>query len=97
MSKGRVSDWLKLLDLHIDSVSYGLHFMPLKMSRLLKRATSLENFGNKLHSPLGGVYYVHCIKQAAPITPILPRWRPLRARPSVMPAAENVRAKIKIH
>jgi len=97
ISRGRVSDWLKLLDLHIDSVSYGLHFMPLKMSKLLNRAESLENFGNKLHSPLGGAYFIHCIKQAMPVTPILPKWRPLRARPTVMPAAENVRAKIKIH
>jgi len=97
ISKGRVSDWLKLLDLHIDSISYGLHFMPLKMTRLLSRAQSLENFGNKVRSPFGGAYFIHCINQAMPVTPILPKWRPLRARPSVMPAAENVRAKIKIH
>jgi SAM-dependent methyltransferase len=97
ISRGRVSDWLNLLDLHIDSVSYGLHFMPLKLSRLLSRAESLENLGKKLRSPLGGAYYIHCIKQAVPITPIMPKWRPLRARSSVMPAAENVRAKIKIH
>lgn len=97
ISKGRVSDWLTLLDLHIDSVSYGLHFMPLKMSKLLRRAESLERIGKKLRSPLGGAYYIHCINQAAPLTPIVPRWRPLRPRASVMPATENVRAKIKIH
>lgn len=97
ISKGRVSDWLKLLDLHINSVSYGLHFMPLKMSKLLSRAESFEKFGNKLHSPLGGAYFIHCIKQVTPFTPIVPKWQPLRARASVMPAAENVRAKIKIH
>lgn len=97
ISKGRVSDWLKLLDLHIDSISYGLHFMPVKIAKLLSHAESLENFGNKLRSPLGGAYFIHCIKQAMPVTPILPKWRALRARPSVMPAAENVRAKIKIH
>tara|TARA_B110000858_G_scaffold194350_1_gene248602 strand:+ start:7567 stop:8364 length:798 start_codon:yes stop_codon:yes gene_type:complete len=97
ISKGRVSDWLKLLDLHIDSISYGLHFLPLKMSKILSRAESVESFGNKLGSPLGGAYFIHCINQAVPITPILPKWRSLRARSSVMPAAENVRAKIKIH
>ncbi|MBL4582457.1 MAG: methyltransferase domain-containing protein [Gammaproteobacteria bacterium] len=97
ISKGRVSDWLKLLDLHIDSVSYGLHFMPVAMSKLLIHAQSLEKLGNKLHSPLGGAYFIHCIKQSMPVTPILPKWQPLRTRPSVMPATENVRAKIKIH
>lgn len=97
ISKGRVCDWLKLLDLHIGSISYGLHFMPVKISRLLSHAQSLESFGNKLNSPIGGAYFIHCIKQSMPLTPILPKWRPLRARASVMPAAENVRAKIKIH
>ncbi len=97
ISKGRVSDWLKLLDLHIDSVSYGLHFMPLTWSRLLKHAHRLEKIGNNMRSPFGGVYCIHCIKQVVPLTPVLPRWRPLRARPSVMPATENVRAKVKIH
>jgi SAM-dependent methyltransferase len=94
ISKRRLIDWLKLLDLHIDSVSYGLHFLPLKFSSLLRRAQSHEKFGNSVHSPFGGVYYIHCIKQVAPLTPELPRWRPLRRRASVMPAAENIRAKI---
>ena len=97
ISKRRVSDWLKLLDLHIDSSSYCLHFMPVKMAKLLRRAESLENLGNKLHSPFGGAYFIHCIKQSMPVMPIMPKWRPLRRRPSVMPAAENVRAKIKVH
>ena len=97
ISKGRVSDWLKLLDLHIDSISYGLHFMPVKISRLLIHAQSIENLGNRLHSPLGGAYFIHCIKQAMTVTPIMPKWRTLRARSSVIPATENVRAKIKIH
>ncbi len=94
IAKGRVTDWLKLLNLHIDTVSYGLHFMPLKFSKLVKHAPGLEKFGNSIRSPLGGVYYIHCSKQVVPLTPILPRWIPLPARPSVMPAAENVRAKI---
>ena len=97
ISKGRVSDWLKLLDLHIYSSSFCLHFMPVKMLKLLNRAESFENLGNKLHSSLGGAYFIHCIKQSMPVTPIMPKWRSLRARPSVMPAAENVRAKIKVH
>lgn len=97
ISKGRVSDWLKLLDLHIDSIFYGLHFMPVKISRLLSHAQSIENLGNRLHSPLGGAYFIRCIKQAVPVTPILPTWRTLRARSSGIPAVENARAKIKVH
>jgi len=29
-----------------------------------------------------------------PLTPIIPRWKPMRARATAMPAAENIRAKI---
>lgn len=94
ISRGRVIDWLKLLDLHVDSVCYGLHFLPLKFSRLLKHAQTLERIGNRLHSPLGGMYFIHCIKQAAPITPIMPRWRALPVRGTVLPATENIRAKL---
>lgn len=94
ISRGRATDWLKLLDLHIDSVSYGLHFLPLKFSSLLRRAQSLEKLGKRLHSPLGGAYFIHCVKQVVPVTPIIPRWRALPARAAVLPAVENIRAKI---
>ena len=95
LSKRRLTDWLKLLDLHIDSVRFGLHFLPLKYVRWLKYAQRLERFGIRMHSPLGGAYIIVCLKQVVPLTPMLPRWRPLRPRATVMPAAaENVRAKI---
>ncbi len=94
ISKRRLSDWLKLLNLQIDSVDYGLHFLPMKYSRLLKQAQKFENAGQKIRSPLGGAYFILCVKQVAPITPIAPRWRPLRTPATVIPAVENVRAKI---
>ncbi len=94
ISRRRLTDWLSLLDLQISQVGTGLHFPPLKMKSLLARAQRWENLGNKLHNPFAGVYCIHCVKQVLPITPILPRWRPLRSRATVIPAAENVRARI---
>ena len=94
ISRGRLTDWLRLLDLHIDNVRHSLHFLPFKNRRLLAHAQKLEKFGNKLRSPLGGAYVIVCLKQVIPVTPILPRWSPLPTRASVMPAAENIRAKI---
>jgi len=94
ISRGRLTDWLRLLDLHIDNVSYGLHFLPLKSQRLLRHAKKLETAGVNLHSPLGGAYIIVCLKQVVPVTPILPRWRPLRTRVGILPAAENIRAKL---
>ena len=94
ISRGRMTDWLRLLDLHIDSVRFALHFLPFKNRKLLTYAQRIEKMGNRLHSPVGGAYVIVCLKQVVPITPIVPRWRPLKARASVMPAAENIRAKI---
>ncbi|MDD9894677.1 MAG: methyltransferase domain-containing protein [Gammaproteobacteria bacterium] len=94
ISKRRLSDWLQLLNLHINTVDYGLHFLPIKYARLLKQAQNFEKLGLKIRSPLGGAYFIQCVKQVAPITPIVPKWRPLRAPATVIPAAENVRAKI---
>ena len=94
ISRRRLSDWLQLLDLHIDSVGYGLHFPPLNLSRMLKHAPKMERFGSKIRSPFGGAYFILCVKQVIPVTPILQRWRALRTRATAIPAAENVRAKV---
>lgn len=96
ISRGRVTDWLQLLDLEISQVSYGLHFAPLKSSRLLKYAERFETLGSRMASPFGGAYFIRCIKQVATVTPIMPRWQAIPSRATVIPAAENVRAK-KIH
>lgn len=93
ISRGRLADWLQLMDLRIDRVQYGLHFSPMKFNRLLGHATRLEELGKRFNSPFGGAYFVLCVKQVATMTPIVPRWEPLRARPGVLPAAENVRLR----
>lgn len=93
ISRGRLSDWLQLLDLQVEKFNYGLHFPPLAFARLLNHAGRFENLGTRLNSPFGGAYVVQCIKQVAPITPIRPRWQPIPVRPAAFPATENVRAK----
>ncbi|MEX0619837.1 MAG: class I SAM-dependent methyltransferase [Pseudohongiellaceae bacterium] len=94
ISCGRLTDWLRLLELHIDSVSFGLHFMPVKYSKILKYAPRFEEAGGRFNSPLGGAYCILCSRQVMPITPILPRWRPLRTPATILPAAENIRVRI---
>ena len=94
ISRKRISDWLQLLELDIESVDYGVHFLPLKFSRLLRYADKIEKFGASIKSPFGGAYFILCVKQRVPLTPVLPKWRALRSRATVIPAAENVRAKI---
>ena len=94
ISKSRLSDWLQLLNLQIDSIDYGLHFQPIQYFRSVERAPKFEKFGQKFLNPLGGAYFILCVKQITPITPVWPRWRPLRARTTVIPLAENMRTKL---
>jgi len=94
ISRGRLTDWLQLLDLTVDRIDYGLHFPPFKYKRLLQYAERLERLGNRLHSPLGGAYFIVCVKEVAPLTPVVPRWQPLPRRTAAFPAAEKVRARI---
>ena len=94
ISKRRLSDWLQLLNLHIDSVDYGLHFPPVNYSRLLKRAQKIERLGRKIRSPLGGAYFLLCVKRVVSMTPIFPKWRPIRAGATAITVAENVRVRM---
>lgn len=94
ITTSRASDWLKLLDLFVESTTFGCHFLPVRYARLLSYADGWERLGVRMNSHLGGIYFILGIKQVATITPILPRWRPLRAPAKVLPATENVRARI---
>ena len=92
----RLTDWLNLLELHVEQVEFGLHFLPLKLKRVLNSVRKSEAFGKRIKSPFGGAYIITGTKQVMPVTPIVPRWRPLRARQTVVTVAENVRAR-KLH
>lgn len=80
IARHRLMDWFRLLDLKIDQSLTGLHFPPLNFSWLLSKAERLEEMGNKFGSPFGGVYLISCVKQVAPLTPILPNWKPVRSK-----------------
>lgn len=93
ISSRRVLDWLRLLDIHVKSVSLGVHFLPSGYGKILKYADRFEELGNRIGSPFGATYYILGTKQVLPITPIVHRWRPLRPRATILPATENIRAK----
>ena len=76
----RVADWLRLLDLQVDSIRYGLHFLPPRRKSPLGRARGWERVGQKINSPFGGAYIILCVNRVAPVTPIMAQWLPLRPR-----------------
>jgi len=93
IAPGRLTDWLRLLDLQADSVHYGLHFPPLRRKSLLRFARSCERLGRKINSPFGGAYIVFCVNQVRPVTPVTKRWLPLPARPGAIVALEGRSAR----
>lgn len=94
ISRHRLLDWLKLLNLHVDLTASGVHFPPFIPQRFSRHIPGMDDFAQRIGSPLGGVYVIRCTKQIVPITPIITRWRPLRSPRGVIPAAENVRFKV---
>ena len=94
ISRSRLGDWLQLLNLQLKSSEVALYSPPVELPRVLTHASRIERVGSKMQLPFGGVYVLQCVKQIVPITPIVPRWRPLRSRSLGVPAAENVRVTI---
>ncbi len=96
LSPGRISDWLRLLDLRVDSIRYGLHFLPLRNKALLGTAHNWERLGQRINSPFGGTYIILCVNQVAPVTPVMMRnWLPLRARAGTVVALEGRDARLR--
>ena len=94
ISKGRLADWLQLLNLRLKSTELGLYSPPTKVTKILAHASRIERFGAEKQLPFGGIYVMQCVKQIVPITPIVPRWRPLRSGSLGVPAVENIRVTI---
>jgi SAM-dependent methyltransferase len=96
ISHRRVADWLKLLELQVEKVDYGLHFLPSRWRKAMNSSGGVDVLSERLTSPFGGAYLIVGTKQVLPLTPVMQKWRPLRPRATVMPAAENIRIK-KLH
>lgn len=78
IARQRLTDWCRLLDLQVE--------------RSAAPWENLSRLRSRPHSPLGAVYLLNCVKQTAPITPIMPRWLPTLHRTPAIPAAEAVQS-----
>lgn len=87
----RLSDWLKLLNFHIEEVSYGGFLLPWSSPRLVSHAPQLERIGLRTLRPLGCFYLLVATKQSVPVTPVMARWPRLRAPVIGGPLAETGR------
>jgi len=89
ISSLRVTDWLKLLEFHVEKVSHGAYLLPINSAGMVSHADAFERFGSRFLNPLGAFYLIIASKQVIPVTPITRRWPRLRAPVLVRPVAES--------
>ncbi len=88
ITASRVTDWLKLLEFHVESVNYGAWVPPVNHAGLMRHAEKFERLGNRLQLPLGGFYLIVATKQVFPLTPVVKRWPRLLPTVIVRPVTE---------
>lgn len=91
ISRRRLTDWLSLLDFHVEKVSYGGFLPPVRHPKLLSHAPAFERWFDRLGNPTGAFYLIVASKQRVPLIPVAPRWRKLRAPALGAPLAETGR------
>jgi SAM-dependent methyltransferase len=91
ISRRRLTDWLSLLDFHVEKVSYGGFMPPIRHPKILSHAHKFERWFDQLGNPTGAFYLIVASKQRMPLTPVTSRWPRLRAPALGAPLAETGR------
>jgi len=91
ISRRRLTDWLSLLDFHVESVGYGGYLAPVKHPGILGLAPDFERWFDRLGNPAGAFYMIVAGKQRIPLIPVTPRWKMVRAPSMGSPLAETGR------
>lgn len=91
ISRRRLTDWLSLLDFHVESVGYGGFMLPARHPRVLAMAADFERWFDRFGNPTGAFYLVVASKHRVPLIPVMPKWRRMRAPALGAPLAETGR------
>ncbi len=65
LRKGRVIDWLSLLNFQVLEIDHGAYNLPLNRPQWIARDSLWEKFGQKVRFPLGNFYMIHAVKRVA--------------------------------
>jgi len=63
LRKGRVIDWLSLLNFQVLDIDHGAYNLPLNRPDWMQADTSWEKFAQKIRFPLGNFYMIHAVKR----------------------------------
>ncbi len=90
---GRLRDWLKLLDLDLQTASFGCYRPAMRTDTWLRRWDWMDSLGPTAWPVLGGLYFVEAVKKVAGVHMLAAPWkvaaptavgRPVAARDGVM-------------
>ncbi len=73
-SRGRIADWLSLLNFRILREESFFLRLPVSRTDLLRRTRFVEK-ARPMFGKLGGIYIVHARKQTIPMTAVRNKWR----------------------
>jgi SAM-dependent methyltransferase len=63
LRKGRVIDWLSLLNFQVLEIDHGAYNLPLNPSEWTQADTHWEKIAQKIRFPLGNFYMIHAVKR----------------------------------
>ncbi len=78
LRKGRLLDWLALVDMEAIAVYQGFYRPPMPQAGAIKYLQWMERWGKRLRLPWGGFYLIVARKDHISLTPIKPAWRQYR-------------------
>jgi SAM-dependent methyltransferase len=82
LRKGRVYDWLSLLNCEVIGVENGAYNLTLGGARSFRPNSGWQKINEKIGSPWGNFYMIHAVKRVAGgISNRTGTWRPLTAKP----------------
>lgn len=76
LRKGRVIDWLSLLNFQVVEIDHGAYNLPLNRPQWIEQDSVWEKIGQKVRFPLGNFYMIHAVKRVARGINTGATWRP---------------------
>ena len=84
---GRLRDWLKLLDLELETASFGCYRPAMRSDAWLARWNWMDSIGPTAWPILGGVYFAQAVKKVAGVHMLTAPWKAAAPSPAARPVA----------
>ncbi|MGB3622935.1 MAG: methyltransferase domain-containing protein [Ketobacter sp.] len=97
ISAYRLSDWLKLLDFHVEGYESTAYGLPTANDRTRKLFNWISYLGQRVWRQRGGVYVLVATKQVSTLTPIKPRFSSVTDSLVHIPIAGIAKPSIRNH